>query len=521
MRPSPRTGWLLEILSAVLQILCFPSFGVYFLGWIALVPLFVVLIDRRYSPTLGRCVLLAYVNGVLWYAGTCYWIFHVMHTYGNLAKPVAAGVLVLFCLYLALYHAAFGFLLGALSRCRAFANARVLILAPILWVAVEYARAHITSFPWNLLGYAQVNNLPLTRLATLTGVYGLSFVIALANTILALGFLLPRERRMAVALVGVFGVIALASGVLVSYPQPVPDRTAVLVQQNLPILETDWPAAYYDLTIAGLVQLSANSVPRDAAGHSGSPLIIWPESPAPFITSDPRFQHWLAALAQDSHAYLIVGTVGVTPTDKADKSLLFNSAQLVEPDGAFAGRYDKIHLVPFGEYVPFRNLLAFAESLTHEIGDLSRGNQRSVFRVDGHSIGTFICYESIFPHEVLQFARNGAELFVNISDDAWYGDYGAPGQHLNMARMRAIENGRWLLRATNNGITASISPLGEIVAAAPRNTRVVLQAPYKFESGTTFYTRHGDWFASACAIISLLAFIIAGLSGRVPSWISS
>jgi apolipoprotein N-acyltransferase len=293
------------------------------------------------------------------------------------------------------------------------------------------------------------------------------------------------------------------------------------VQQNLPILATDWPAAYYDLTIAGLVQLSANGVPSAGAGHSGSPLIIWPESPAPFITSDPRFQHWLAALAQDSHAYLIVGTVGVTPTDKLDKSLLFNSAQLVGPDGAFAARYDKIHLVPFGEYVPFRNLLTFAESLTHEIGDLSRGNQRSVFQIDGHLVGTFICYESIFPHEVLQFARNGAELFVNISDDAWYGDYGAPGQHLNMARMRAIENGRWLLRATNNGITASISPLGEIVAVAPRNTRVVLQAPYKFESGTTFYTRHGDWFASACAIISLLAFIIAGLSGRVPSWISS
>ena len=150
----------------------------------------------------------------------------------------------------------------------------------------------------------------------------------------------------------------------------------------------------------------------------------------------------------------------------------------------------------------------------------SRGNQRGVFHIDGHAVGTFICYESIFPDEVLQFARNGAELFVNISDDAWYGDYGAPGQHLNMARMRAIENGRWLLRATNNGITASISPLGEIVAEVQRNKQITLQAPYKFESGTTFYTRHGDWFASGCAIISLLAFIIAGLSGRVPSWIS-
>jgi apolipoprotein N-acyltransferase len=147
---------------------------------------------------------------------------------------------------------------------------------------------------------------------------------------------------------------------------------------------------------------------------------------------------------------------------------------------------------------------------------LSRGNQRSALDLGGHRVATFICYESIFPDEVLQFARNGAELFVNISDDAWYGPTGAPGQHLNMARMRAIENGRWLLRATNNGITASISPLGEVVASAPRDTRVVLQAPYDFQQGTTFYTRHGDWFAIACAIISLVALVLAALFGPAP-----
>ena len=518
MRPSPGLGWLIALLSAGLQILCFPSPAFYFVCWIALAPLFVVLIDRRYSPTLLRCVLLAYFNGVLWYAGTCYWIFHVMHTYGNLAKPVAAGVLVLFCLYLALYHAAFGLGLGIVTRSRAFANARALIIAPILWVAVELARVHITSFPWDLLGYAQVNNLPLTRLATLTGVHGLSFVVALVNTVFALGFLLPRERRMAVALVGVLGAIALESGTVTRYPQARADHVAELVQLNLPISEGNWAPAYYDLTIAQLVELSEQGLKPPQDG--GSPLIVWPESPAPFMTSDARFQHWLAALAQDSHAYLIVGSLGVNPTGTRNKFLIFNSAQLVAPDGGFVSRYDKIHLVPFGEFVPYRNLLSFAQSLTHDIGDLSRGNQRNVLSIDGHSVGIFICYESIFPDEILRFARNGAELFVNISDDAWYGDYGAPGQHLNMARMRAIENGRWLLRATNNGITASISPLGEVIAAAPRNVRTVLQAPYAFETGTTFYTRHGDWFASTCAIISLLALVIAGLSGTVPSWIS-
>lgn len=223
----------------------------------------------------------------------------------------------------------------------------------------------------------------------------------------------------------------------------------------------------------------------------------------------------MTALAEDSHSDLIIGTLGVSPGPTPDKPLIFNSAQLISADGAFVSRYDKIHLVPFGEYVPFRNLLSFAQSLTHDVGELSRGKQRDALHIDGHAIGTFICYESIFPDEILQFARNGAELFVNISDDAWYGEYGAPGQHLNMARMRAIENNRWLLRATNNGITTSISPLGQMVAVAPLNVRTVLQAPYSFESGTSFYTRHGDWFPHLCAIISVLALLLCILSGRV------
>jgi apolipoprotein N-acyltransferase len=320
---------------------------------------------------------------------------------------------------------------------------------------------------------------------------------------------------MSVALVAVLGAIALQSGAAVPYPPVHPDHFAELVQVDLPILQTNWAPAFYDQTIAQLIQLSTEGI-RATQPSANPAIIIWPESPAPFFTSDPKFQHWMSALAQDSRAYLIVGSLGVNPGKKPGNSEVFNSAQLVEPDGSLGQRYDKIHLVPFGEFVPFRRWLSFAESLTHDIGDLSRGNGRNVLQVNDHKVGTFICYESIFPDEVLKFAQNGAELFVNISDDGWYGDYGAPGQHLNMARMRAIENRRWLLRATNNGITASISPLGELIATAPRNVRTVLQAPYSFESGTTFYTRHGDWFAHACAIISVLALIMAALSGRLP-----
>jgi apolipoprotein N-acyltransferase len=513
MAASPRTGWILVVISAVLQTLIFPSPSLYFLSWIALAPWLVAVLDRRCAPSLLRCVLLSYVCGVLWYAGSCFWIFHVMNTYGGLSAPMAVVILLLFCFYVGLYHALFGFVLGWLSRRRTFANARALALSPVLWVAVEYARSHITSFPWDLLGYAAIDNIPLTRLATVTGVYGLSFVIALVNTAFALAFLLPRQRRVGVALPVLLAAIALQSGALVRYSPIQATHTAVLVQENLSLANRQWTSAEFNQTLANLVELSDQGVAK-RAGDKAAPLILWPESPAQFFTSDPGFRSWMSALARTTHGYVIAGSLGTAPTADSAHSHIFNSAQLVLPDGGFGPRYDKIHLVPFGEFVPYRDLLFFAQSLTHDVGELSRGNRRIVFdMMEGHHAGTFICYESAFPEEVRQFALNGADLFVNLSDDGWYGRYGAPPQHLNIARMRAIENGRWLLRATNTGVTASISPLGEVVAAAPIDVRTVLDAPYDFESGTTFYTRHGDWFASACAIISVLALLASVLSG--------
>lgn len=185
---------------------------------------------------------------------------------------------------------------------------------------------------------------------------------------------------------------------------------------------------------------------------------------------------------------------------------------LVSPAGAGIGRYDKIHLVPFGEFVPFRRYLPFMNMLTQQVGEFDRGSSRSPLNADGTSIGVFICYESVFPDEVRQFARNGAQVFINISNDGWYGDSGAYLQHLNLTRMRAIENDRWLLSATDTGLTVSIDPFGRIVARLPRKQRLTLAAPYALTSVTTFYTRHGDWFAFLCAIISIGALLLR----RIP-----
>jgi len=194
--------------------------------------------------------------------------------------------------------------------------------------------------------------------------------------------------------------------------------------------------------------------------------------------------------------------------------MIFNSASLVSPSGEWIGRYDKTHLVPFGEYVPFKRFLSFAGGLTKEVGDFTAGATRLPLQAGEEKLGVFICYESIFPDEVRQFARSGAQVLVNISNDGWYGDSGAYAQHLKQARMRAIENDRWLLRATNTGVTAAIDPFGRITQSVPRKVRTSLVANYAVVDETTFYTRHGDWLAYACARISLVALAVSLTPGK-------
>jgi len=284
------------------------------------------------------------------------------------------------------------------------------------------------------------------------------------------------------------------------------DHSALLVQHNVP-LDVPWTEASFKETITQLTEMSY--VPEGARLKSGHQFILWPESPAPIFDNDAWLRQQVSELAWRQSAYVVLDLVGVMPPKPGTtEPELANRAVLVTPKGEWAAHYDKIHLVPFGEYIPFHNVFAFASKLTREVGNYQPGHTRSSFDVEGHKLGTFICYESIFPDEIRQFAASGADLFINLSDDGWYGDIGAPGQHLNMARMRAIENGRWVLRATNTGITAAIDPMGRVVAQAPRNERTTLLAPYSYVDHLTVYTRYGDWFAWWCAIISILGLFV-------------
>ena len=515
MRPIRKSAWLLSLASAGLQILLFPLLGFTFLAWVAFAPLLLALLRTRApenllletdtsrlrpaSPVQG--FLLAYVCGTLWYAGTCYWVFHTMHQYGGLSTPIALLLLLLFCMILGLFHGLFGLAFAWIASRPSRVQKYALLFSPFLWVAVELARCDVMGVPWNLLGTSQVANIPLSRVATVTGVYGLSFEIVLVNCAFVAAFLLPRGRRRPMLIgTAVVALVMQAGLFLIPPPSPV-DHTAILLQPNLPVDGPAWTAEFYRQTVDELSQLSTPS-----AGTRVD-LIVWPESPAPFYTRDPFFQEGLSQLARQTQTWVIAGSIGTDTLPSAQEPPAYNSAALMSPAGEFTSRYDKAHLVPFGEYVPFRGYLPVVDALAKQIGDFQAGTSREPLTAGDAKLGVFICYESVFPNEVRQFAKNGGQVLVNISNDGWYGDSGAWAQHILQARMRAVENQRWLLRSTNTGRTAAIDPYGRVVARLPRKQRLRLQAPYALISETTFYTRHGDWFAYACAIISLGAIL--------------
>jgi apolipoprotein N-acyltransferase len=513
-----RRALLLAAASGVLQVVIFPALGWSFLCWIAIAPLLVALsrgrdvggVPRAAGP--GQGFLLGYVAGLIWSAGSCYWIFHVMNIYGGLSAPVSLGILVLFTLAMAVSFGVFGLIMALLAGSRRL-GAKAVFFAPIVWVATEWLRGFPFDFRWDPLGTVLVNNIPVSRLATVTGVYGLSFEIVLVNTAFAAAFLVERRRRRLVLVAAIVVAALLQAGNLVQPPALPANGTARLVQADIPILNSDqWTPQYFQQTLADLTRLS---IPQPGETDPNEPLvdlIVWPETPAPFFTSDPTFRNAVSNVARQAHAAVVAGALGVP--QNANNDQLYNSAALVAPDGVWMGRYDKIHLVPFGEYVPFASLLRFAGKLTREVGDFIPGTSRQPLRAGDYRLGTFICYESIFPDEIRQFAKNGATVFVNISNDGWFGHTAAPLQHLEQARMRAIENRRWLLRDTNTGITASIDPYGRVVAQAQRDVRTWYDVPYSVVTGTTFYTRHGDWFLWTCAIITILAMGAAVVARR-------
>jgi len=529
MQHHPWRLWAAAGLSAGLLELPFPLAGPMppwrsVFAWWGLVPLLWALVrnaDAGDQHVMRRGFLLGYVCGVLWYCGNCYWVRDTMQRYGDLPPGVPTLLLLLFSLVLGLYCGLFGFFVTLIRRatCK---TGLALAAAPVLWVALDLAAARITSVPWDQLGYSQVDNQLVNRIAPWTGVYGITFLLVAVNAFLVAGITVKGVRtRLACGTFGIALLLAGWSGILAQPPKAETSATAVLIQPNLDVGGVGYwnGPGEWNAHMAEFLRLAEEQCKTYLAGipQSGAPtgevvcppyathpdLVVWPESPAPFFEQDPRFKPSMGSIAQTVHAPLIVNGIGSDAEPNSDDTLDHVSAVVFGADGDEVGRYDKIHLVPFGEFVPFPKLLFFARKLTGMVSKFTPGTERRVFLLNGHRYGIFICYEAVFAEEVRQFAKMGAEVLVNISDDGWYGDTSAPWQHLNMARMRAIENRRWLLRDTNNGVTASIDPYGRVRQSIPRHQVDALPALYGFRSDITFYTAHGDVFAWVCAVFSI------------------
>lgn len=480
---------ILALATGALLVFTFPGFNFVWLATVALTPLLVAV---ACEPRPLRRFLLGWAAGFVYWFGVCYWIENDLARYGGVGDVGAWALEALFAAFKGLHLAVFALVAGVLIR-RWWAVPAV----AAWWVAVEATHGSL-GFAWLALGNAGIDmGIPL-RLAPITGVYGLSFVFVMMSTALALA-LLGRPRSELLWLLAL-PLLAL----LPPLPAAEPGReAALLVQPNLSESEVWTPESVAHME-DHLAELTLKGVLRERSRPPS--VVVWPEVPAPlYYDSDSRFHNEVDNLARATRAHLLLGVVAHTTGGRP-----LNSAQLIAPGGVALSRYDKVNLVPFGEFVPWG--FDFVDKISTETGDFEAGTLVKVPPVDGHRIGTFICYESVFPNFVRKFATDGAEVLFNLSNDGWFSRSAAREQHLRIVRMRAAENRRWILRATNDGITATIDSAGRLRGSLAQYTEATSDTRFSYITEQTVYTRYGDWFAIACATVALLCLV----AERVP-----
>ncbi len=521
---------MMAAFSALLLICSFPPFDLSFLAWVALAPLLQVIAS---GVTWRRALWLGWLAGIEFTFFAENWIAHSMTHFGQMLTLVAYGVAMLFAAVLAVFPAVFAAAIAALvGRFGHWAIA----LAPAVWVATEWLRPFITGVTWNALGVSQARHFEIARLAQYGGVYLVSAEVVAGSALIVL-LLKIKERRV----VRATAILVMGAVIFFTLPRPQPQAgvtvTVVGVQPNI---RPDSSETVRDLENS--VRLTREAVGR--APDKSVDVVIWAESPLTlFYENDPAIRETLDRLARETGGYLI------TSTATRDDGHYFNSVHTISPQPDSQPqplrRYDKMRLVPFGEYVPWRPLLGwFVPAI---IGDFTPGNEAIVnlLRLDAERaaitiedgnaqsaaierttnyvrVGSFICYEAAYPSLVRRFVQNGATLLVNLSNDAWFGNTAGAQQHLMHAVMRAIENDRDLVRVTNTGISALVTAGGRVVDPLPMFTSGAQIWQAQTNRGQTFYTRHGDWFAAACAVLSAAVLAISFVkSVRKPAEASS
>jgi apolipoprotein N-acyltransferase len=491
--------YALLILGGVILALAFPPVDFVPAAFLGLLPFFYVV--RRKRPTgLWSAVRPGLVAGLSFFIPLLYWL--VFLSSDQMDNPVLmSGPLLLLALLQALYWGLFSALaswVGGRTRTPAW------IYLPVLWVACEQLRSlFVLGFTWGALGYAGVNVNPLpAQFASVTGVFGVSFWMVLVNALVLEALLAGGGRRLRLSLAGAI-VFALpwAHGAAVigaGLPETARTVTVAVVQPNIPA-ERKWDADYKDESFAVLDELS-----RAASAVDSLDLVVWPETAAPsYLLREPQYLARVAEAARAAGAPVLTGCPDLELDEDVGTIRTLNSALLVEPDGSVSGKYDKIHLVPFGEVIPFESVFPILRRVDFGEADFSPGTRRTVFLTDDMRFSVLICFEAIFPRLARQFVADGAELLVNVTNDVWYGRTSMPFQHASMALMRSIENRRSLARSANSGISLVADPFGRVVASLGIFERGVLVHEVPLVSEESFYSRHGDvfpWGAVAAAV---------------------
>ncbi len=498
MKTMKKRDILLSLLSGILLILSFPSFDFEVLAWFALVPLFYSIEGKG----LHHSFILGFLTGVISFLGILYWIIVAVHRYGNVPLIPSGVILLLLVAYLSLFVGAFTCLTRFIQIRSGF---ETVLFAPVLWVALEYLRSFLlTGFPWANLGYSQYLNLPFIQMADITGPYGPSFIVLLVNA--TLFKVLHQWSKRTFLLKEVIITVAILLGFLTYgyLKMEAVDRQMIqnpplkigLVQGNID-QSVKWDESFQKETLKIYEKLSFK------VAEEKPDLIIWPETAAPFFFQDAKeYQSLILDIPKKTNSFLLFGT----PSYKVQKGKVnhYNSAYLVSPSEELVGKYDKIHLVPFGEFIPMQDLLFFIGSVGEGIGDFKSGREIFNFELPQGKFGVLICFEIIFPDLCRRFVKRGANFLVTITNDAWFGRTSAPYQHFSMAAFRAVENRVFVARAANTGITGFIDPKGKIVKQGRIFTDEAMNGTIGLSNQKTFYTLYGDIFAWICSFSSIL-----------------
>ena len=502
---SPAHVFGIAALSGFLIFLSIPIFDWWPLAWLALVPVMLVLHDSPHRM-IASGLTFGFVSGV----GKVYWITETVVNYGGL-NPI----LGLFSMSIvALLVGGYGFIFCIFVARTGWQCTLFPLLAASVWTAMELLQTYLfTGFPWELLGYSQYRALPIIQIANITGVYGVGFLVVLVNATVAQTVIALRDgmdwRPVVCAMMisctlllstAAYGFITM-SQIRSAERQSQPLRVVVIqgsVEQGL-----KWSKAMVQTTVDTYVDLTRNILTEKPE------FIVFPETAMTFYLEARAYRKQadrVHRLTAEADTPILTGSLGFRPDSKG----IFNSALMVAPGRGVIGRYSKMHLVPFGEYLPLSGIFWWLSGLTDDIGAFTPGEYRSVMDVPGHDVrvGTVICYESIFPDEVRRFTADGANVLVIMTNDAWFGTSSAPMQHFTMAVLRAVENGVPIIRAANTGISGYISAMGEISGMTPLFERTTTSQEIKPGSGLlTIYATYGDVFAYLCCVVALIGVV--------------